>query len=162
MHVISCYNVFIEEGKAAPCPFYRIKGVGAAMKAKRILLYLALLAIIVSVIAGRKYFYDLYTYRKTIANITIGEVELSKIPDGVYAGSSDANWVAANVRVTVEKHRITKIDLDHHHDRGIDAEVIPERVIEAQSLQVDIVSGATSSSKVILDAIENAFRSRTQ
>lgn len=37
------------------------------------------------------------------------------------------------------------------------AESIPQMVIEAQSLEVNVVSGATYSSKVILKAIENAF-----
>lgn len=127
------------------------------MKGKKNLVRLVLLVLLVSVLFGGKYFYDLYNYRKNIAEITIGDIDLTQIPDGVYTGHSDANWVAATVKVTVKDHRITQVELDHHHDRGIDAEVIPNRVIEAQSLQVDFVSGATSSSKVILDAIEKAL-----
>ncbi len=37
------------------------------------------------------------------------------------------------------------------------AEKIPDKVLEEQSLQVDIVSGATFSSKVILKAVEDAL-----
>jgi uncharacterized protein with FMN-binding domain len=45
----------------------------------------------------------------------------------------------------------------HVNGQGKPAEVITEKVIETQSLQVDVVSGATYSSKVILKAIENAL-----
>lgn len=38
--------------------------------------------------------------------------------------------------------------------QGSGADVIPLRVVEAQSLNVDIVSGATYSSKIILLAIK--------
>jgi uncharacterized protein with FMN-binding domain len=39
---------------------------------------------------------------------------------------------------------------------GRPAEAITERVVAAQTTQVDAVSGATGSSRVILKAIENA------
>ena len=128
------------------------------MKVKRVVIFLLLLALVGGGVYAAKYFYDLSTYRKAISDITIGEIDLAQIPDGVYTGHSEAKWVAATVVVTVKGQRITDIQLDHRHDQGIDAEVIPSRVIEAQSLQVDIVSGATSSCKVILEAIENAFK----
>ena len=47
--------------------------------------------------------------------------------------------------------------LEHKNGQGTPAEVIPEKVVETQTLEVDIVSGATYSSKVILKAIENAL-----
>lgn len=90
--------------------------------------------------------------------MTIGEVDLLQVPDGVYEGSADAVLVAAKVRVLVEDHKITRIDLlRHDHGRGQAAEILVQKVQEAQSLQVDLVSGATSSSKVILKAIEDAL-----
>jgi len=47
--------------------------------------------------------------------------------------------------------------IEHFNGRGEKAEAIIPRVIEAQSLDVDVVSGATGSSKAILKAIEDAF-----
>ncbi len=38
------------------------------------------------------------------------------------------------------------------------AEIITDKVIDTQSLQVDAISGATYSSKTILKAIENALK----
>lgn len=69
--------------------------------------------------------------------------------------------VAADVSATVRNHKITDIKiLRHKNERGQRAEVIPQRVLAAQSLKVDTVSGATNSSKVILKAIENALESK--
>lgn len=129
------------------------------MKSKKIIFIIAALVVVIGAAAGAKYFSELSSYRETVEKISIGEVDLSTIPDGVYSGSADAVWVSATVEVTVRDQQITAIVLDHRHGQGEDAEVIPDRVIEAQSLQVDLVSGSTSSSKVILKAIENALRS---
>ncbi|TYB94365.1 MAG: FMN-binding protein, partial [Kosmotoga sp.] len=52
--------------------------------------------------------------------------------------------------------------IEHNHGRGEAAEVIPEKVVEAQSLKVDIITSATYSSKVILKAIENALLKATE
>ncbi|MBA7580983.1 hypothetical protein ES708_22882 [subsurface metagenome] len=45
----------------------------------------------------------------------------------------------------------------HRSGQGAPAEMIASKVVEAQTLEVDVVSGATYSSKVILKAIENAL-----
>lgn len=93
-----------------------------------------------------------------LADLQIEDVDLTKIPDGVYTGSYGDFPVHAEVKVTVLNHAISKIELTRHDNgQGAPAEVIPDRVTEAQSLNVDIVSGATYSSKVILKAIENAL-----
>jgi uncharacterized protein with FMN-binding domain len=133
------------------------------MKKNRKVIFIILAAILV--IGGAfaaKYFSDLSNYRQAVEEITIGEIDLSKVPDGTYTGSSEAVWVGATVEVTVNDHRITDIKLDHRHGQGEAAEVITDHVLEAQSLQVDIISGVTSSSKVILKAIENALLSATE
>jgi len=60
--------------------------------------------------------------------------------------------------VTVAGGKITAIDIQRHdHGRGAAAEKITDRIIAEQSLQVDTISGATYSSKVILKAIEKAL-----
>jgi len=46
----------------------------------------------------------------------------------------------------------------HFHGPDHGAEEILGRVVEAQSLRVDAVSGSTYSSKVVLAAIETALR----
>jgi len=93
-----------------------------------------------------------------LTDTDIANVDLSTIGDGTYSGNYAVFPVAAEVEVTVANHRITEIQLvEHRHGRGAAAEIIPAKVVEAQTLQVDTVSGATYSSKVILKAIENAL-----
>ena len=68
------------------------------------------------------------------------------------------DFIAAKVEVDIKDKKISNIKLlEHKNERGGKAEVIPERVVEAQSLKVDTISGATNSSKVILEAIQNAL-----
>jgi len=130
------------------------------MRKNKKVLFIILAAILVAGGAfAAKYFSDLSSYRQAVEEISIGDVDLSTIPDGTYSGSHEAVWVGATVEVTVKDHRITEIKLDHRHGQGEAAEVITDHVIEAQSLQVDMISGVTSSSKVILKAIEKALLS---
>lgn len=129
---------------------------------KRQVIFLVIVMAVITVsyfcIKGIKDYTDLKTYEKQVNDITISNVNVSKIADGTYIGSYEVLWVAAEVRVTVKNHRIEEIELvEHKNGRGSSAEVIPSKVIETQSLEVDVVSGATSSSKVILKAIENAL-----
>lgn len=133
------------------------------MKKKQVKTFLILFVAIIGIyfgVTGIKSYIDLRTYQKQVDDITISNVDVSKVADGTYTGSYEVLWVAAEVKVTVRNHKIEEIELvNHKNGRGAPAEIIPDKVIESQSLQVDMVSGATSSSKVILKAIENALNS---
>jgi uncharacterized protein with FMN-binding domain len=81
-------------------------------------------------------------------------------PDGIYTGSYEILPVKVVVRVNVEDGEIADIFiLEHQNGLGGKAERIVKDVLERQSLNVDVVSGATASSKAILRAIENAIQS---
>jgi len=130
---------------------------------KRIIAIVAGLAIVITIFLGGRYIHGLMTYRRIISEIEISTPDLSHIQDGTFNGSFDAIFVSADVNVTIENHRITEIIInEHYNDRGEDAEIVIEDVILSQSLEVDTVSGATNSSKVILSAIENALESAVQ
>lgn len=93
-----------------------------------------------------------------LAVTTIAEVELSGVEDGIYTGSYRAFPIAVVVEVEVSDHTIRAIKLiKHENGQGKPAEVLTRKVVEAQSLNVDTVAGATYSSKVILKAIESAL-----
>ena len=93
-----------------------------------------------------------------LTDLNISNVDISKVANGTYTGSCEVFPIIAEVKVTVKNHQITGIELvKHKNGRGAPAEIIPSKVVEAQTLQVDAVSGATYSSKVILKAIENAL-----
>jgi len=98
-------------------------------------------------------------FRQRINAIEIENIDLQQVSDGEYEGEYDAAIVKARVKVIVKDHRIVDIELlQHDNGRGKPAEVIPAQVVAAQSLQVDTISKATYSSKVILEAIEQALR----
>lgn len=103
----------------------------------------------------------LSSFERNLAQLAltqIDDVELAAAADGDYAGSHSCFPVAAEVRVTLENHLIKEVVLiKHTNGQGKGAEIIPEMVIEAQTLEVDSVSGATYSSKVILLAIRDAL-----
>lgn len=127
---------------------------------KKIVFSAVCIVILVVGIIGGKYLISVQKYKKAIRELKISNVDLSKVSDGKYTGSYDVGYVGAKVAVTVKNNKIVDITLlSHKNERGKPAEVIPEKVVKAQSLQVDTISGATNSSKVILKAIENALES---
>ena len=127
---------------------------------KRIIIMVVSAAILIGGVYGIKYMLELKKYKETINKINVEKIDLSKVKDGNYTGNCDAIFIGAEVNVKVENHKIIDVELvKHKNERGKKAEIIPERVVQAQSLQVDAVSGATNSSKVILKAIENALES---
>ncbi len=88
----------------------------------------------------------------------ITDVDLSVVEDGSYDGSYSAFPVSVTVKVTVEDHAITEILITKHDNgQGKPAEVIIDDVLSSQSIDVDVISGATYSSKVILLAIRDAL-----
>jgi uncharacterized protein with FMN-binding domain len=88
--------------------------------------------------------------------------DLSNRADGVYRGEYSMSGTPnkAAVEVTVQNESITAITIVRHvrSPIGKKAEKITDSVIEQQSLNVDVISGATSSSIAILKAIENALQ----
>ncbi len=93
-----------------------------------------------------------------VNQITLNEIDLSKVADGTYEGSCDVGAVYARVSVVVGQHQIQSIDLiEHRNGKGKPAEILSSIIQEKQSLLVDDVSGATVSSRVIKKAVESAL-----
>lgn len=97
-------------------------------------------------------------YQNKVENILIEEVDLSKVSDGIYIGECSVDYIRAKVEVEVKAHQIVNIELlEHINERGEKAESIIDKIIEQQSIDVDAVTSATNSSKVIKQAVENAL-----
>ena len=91
-------------------------------------------------------------------NIIINNIDLLNVEDGIYIGEYKTTMVSAKVQVTVKSNEISDIKiLVHECGTGTKAQIIVDDVVNTQSLDVDTVSGATLSSKVILKAVENAL-----
>jgi len=92
--------------------------------------------------------------------LEIDDVDLTLIDDGIYEGSYSVFPVSVEVKVTVLNHTITEIEIIKHvNGQGAQAGIIIEDVLLEQSLEVDLVTDATYSSKVILLAIQDALNS---
>lgn len=81
---------------------------------------------------------------------------------GTYTGESIGIKGPLKVEVTVTADEITDIKvLSHSETEGIGSlavEELPGKIIESQSLKVEAVSGATSSSKSVIEAVEKALK----
>ena len=87
------------------------------------------------------------------------KIDGDKISDGIYEGNYRSGPVKAVVKVKIKNQKISKIELLKHITwKGKNVEmIIPNRIIEEQSTRVDAVSGATISSHVIMNAVQNAI-----
>ena len=108
--------------------------------------------------------------RREIAALTIGSVDFTNLKDGTYIGSFtgvEGSMRDTTVEVTisdgtVSSFRILKGAVD---ETGVPLEIgngqtvldLFDRVKDAESMQVDVVSGATLTSKTHLKALENAL-----
>ena len=94
------------------------------------------------------------------ANIEGGRILPNGMRDGIYEGEAKDGPVKVIVAVTIQNQRITDIALIKHRTwKGKAAEdIIPNRIINEQSTRVDAVSGATISSRAIMNAVEAAVR----
>lgn len=116
------------------------------------------IVIVISLVFYLIYMSRVSNYQKTVSNMTFTSIDISKIPNGTYVGDCDVNFIYAKVSVTVKDGVIVKIELlEHKNGKGAPAEKITDEIIQKQQLDVDAISGATNSSKVIIKAVENAL-----
>jgi uncharacterized protein with FMN-binding domain len=93
-----------------------------------------------------------------VDKLVIADVPISTVRDGTYEGELATMLVTAKVQATVASGRLESVKvLKHRHGPGHGADAIIDRVIAAQSLKVDAISGATASSKVMLKALQSAL-----
>ena len=124
----------------------------------RILSFTAIFLFLIVLIFTAFYLKSVADYKRSVKETTFSNLDISNVPDGAYVGEYDVDFIYAKVEVTVQNGVITNIDiLEHKNGRGSRAEVVVDRIIEEQKIDVDAVSGATNSSIVIKKAVENAL-----
>ena len=117
----------------------------------------------VAVMGGGVTYVRLSKEHKEARSLPLNAVDFSELNDGSYHGAYEGGmygWRANECDVTVTNGRVTEIQLAATEDPGAkntDSKMIYDRVIQAQSLQVDTISGATLTSKAYLQAVENAL-----
>jgi len=126
---------------------------------KRIIIIIVVIVIICAGIGLYKVTASIDQNLSNLTQMKIDDIDLLKISDGIYEGNFELFPVSVVVAVTIKGHQISKIDLiKHDNGKGAAAETILGEVVKAGSLDVDAISGATFSSRVILKAIENALK----
>ena len=107
---------------------------------------------------GCIFFVMLNNEKKEVTNLVFENVNMSAVEDGTYEGEVSTALVSAKVRVTVRDKRIENIEiLKHDNGLGSKAESIVDEMIKRNTYDVDVVSGATYSSKVIENAVNQAL-----
>ncbi|MBZ6005338.1 MULTISPECIES: FMN-binding protein [Paraclostridium] len=138
-----------------------MRSIGVINKSKKnnkkiiIIIFLILTTVVISVIFDMK---NLVGKAKELKIKKIDTSYFSHLDDGIYEGEYTINPVSVKVSLEIKESKIRNIKIISH-DKGLGgkAEKITADVIDAQSLDVDVVSGATVSSKCILKSIENAL-----
>ncbi len=95
-----------------------------------------------------------------VRQMAINDVDITKISDGNYRGSFTYGKFTYEVETTVKDGQIRSINILSNRTTkpAKMAEGVIPRVIQQQKINVDAVSGATTTSKALLKAIENSLK----
>ncbi len=78
-----------------------------------------------------------------------------------YSGSAEGHYAEITVEVGITGDEIVSIEVTDHDDtQGLAdnaIETVIERILSAQSTDVDAVSGATATSRGVIDAVSRAL-----
>lgn len=125
-------------------------------KKKKIVLWIVLGATAVFAVVSVSF---LIMGQEKVKNENISGISAQEIADGTYTGSYDGYRWKNTIRATVSGGKITAIDIIEDQAAAIPevSSQLFERVMQRQTTAVDVVTGATVSSKAYLKALENAF-----
>jgi uncharacterized protein with FMN-binding domain len=92
----------------------------------------------------------------------INHVDLAQVKDGKYPGSYSYGGFKYEVMVDVESHQIKNITITTNRttSHAQAAEGVIKSILVQQKNDVDVVSGATTTSKALLKAVENALEEK--
>jgi uncharacterized protein with FMN-binding domain len=124
---------------------------------------IALMVVAVVGTAGGIGWSRLQKEHKEARSLPLNAVDFTRLNDGTYHGAYEGGmykWRANECQVTVSSGKVAGIQIVGSKDPGgknTQHEALYDRVIQAQSLQVDTISGATLTSKGYLQCVENAL-----
>jgi uncharacterized protein with FMN-binding domain len=102
---------------------------------------------------------------RDIKKMVISEVDLSKVPDGVYKGTFHKTRWNYDVEVNVKDHKIISIKNIKKLPGTSQQKLVDEAakaMLAKQSVKIDVVSGATIDTKAFQKAVENALTQGTK
>ncbi|ABR35192.1 FMN-binding protein [Clostridium beijerinckii] len=94
-----------------------------------------------------------------LSQAEIKDVKQKKYNDGTYTGVGQGKSPELKVAVTIKDDKITNVEIvSNNETKGKEAlNTVPKEIIDTQSTSVDVVSGATMTSKGIMEAVNNAL-----
>ena len=130
-------------------------------KFKMVLTVIAVLVVLLGLGMGGGMLYTAEEHKEA-KNLPIAAIDFKNLNDGMYIGEYEGGmkkWRTNKVQVTVSSGKVTDIKILEHKEKQSPEFTgkLYDRVIEAQSLQVDTISGATLTSKACLKSVENAL-----
>lgn len=126
---------------------------------KKVIVSIITIVILAGILMLTIYLKSVADYKDAVKEISIEDICISDISDGVYIGECDVDFIYAKVEVTIQNGKITELKiLEHQNERGQAAEAIIPKIISEQKVDVDAITGATNSSMVLKKAVENALK----
>jgi len=93
-----------------------------------------------------------------IKDLIFEPIDMTEVADGTYQGEATTGMVTAQVEVTVVDHQIETIELIRHdYGLGQKAETIIPLMVAQNTVEIDAIAGATTSSEVIKSAVCQAL-----
>lgn len=88
-----------------------------------------------------------------------------KYHEGTFEGTGEGHIGSIKVSIVTDKYKIKQIKIIEEEETPVIAEIvyrkIPKSVIKENSAEVDVVTGATYTSKGLLNAIKQAVQKAT-
>jgi len=122
------------------------------MRFKKTKIFLCVLLVII--VSG---FFAMTRGIKEGKNVEINSVDISKLEDGTYVGKYSKDRWTSEVEVSVKGKKIENIKLMSEQLTPDVGDELSKKIIEKQNVNVDVISGATVSSKAYLKSVENAL-----
>jgi uncharacterized protein with FMN-binding domain len=120
-----------------------------------LLITLIVVAVVVLLFAGL-----VFGGMRYVRNMTVGAVDLTQVADGTYRGDFSRGRFKFSVDVVVANHRIESItSVDAKSETEVTRK-ISEAIVSQQTVKVDVVSGATLTTKAYSKAVENALEKK--
>lgn len=121
---------------------------------KRVLVVIGVIVVFIAIMIGG----ILIKTKQALDKQVNEKIDMTKVPDGIYAGESDGGLVQVEVEVEVKNHNIVNINLlKHECGKGKPAESMIDEMIKNNTDDVDCVSGATASGRTIRNAVNKAL-----
>jgi len=129
---------------------------------KKVIIIISILSCITAMGFAVFYFTSIVPANKImveVRNIEIADIDLEQIADGNYVGEFSYSKSHCKVEVVVRGHKIDNIVVleSGKNNHAKKAEAVLKKIIEKQKTNVDVIAGATTTSKALLRAVETAL-----